>query len=288
MQVWRPRRVYSTTHSHPRSARRELPAADPRPGDEPRHSRRRAATQPRSSRELRAAVAVLERIVADRTLLAHIPADDRRRLLQAAGHVYSPDAVSRRQLVRATARAGRRSGSSARSRRGAAPGSAPSAGSRCSPRPTCSRRSRPKRSPPRTCTIPTRRASRSSRSTATSASRTSPALHHFYDQLCPPCAEFNFAKRTELADLRGTVALLTGGRVKIGYQAGLKLLRAGAHLIVTTRFPRDSAARYARRAGLRRVGRPARDLRPRPASHAERRGVLPRAAWRRATGSTSS
>jgi NAD(P)-dependent dehydrogenase (short-subunit alcohol dehydrogenase family) len=33
--------------------------------------------------------------------------------------------------------------------------------------------------------------------------------------------------------------------VKIGYQAGIKLLRAGAHLIVTTRFPRDSAARYA-------------------------------------------
>ena len=42
------------------------------------------------------------------------------------------------------------------------------------------------------------------------------------------------------------MALLTGGRVKIGYQAGLKLLRAGARLIVTTRFPRDSAARYAR------------------------------------------
>ena len=70
-------------------------------------------------------------------------------------------------------------------------------------------------------------------------------VHHFYDQLCPPCAEFNFFKRTELADLSGRVALLTGGRVKIGYQAGLKLLRAGAHLIVTTRFPRDSAARYA-------------------------------------------
>ncbi len=71
-------------------------------------------------------------------------------------------------------------------------------------------------------------------------------IHHFYDQLCPPCAELNFAKRTELADLRGRVALLTGGRVKIGYQAGLKLLRAGAQLIVTTRFPRDSAPRYAR------------------------------------------
>jgi NAD(P)-dependent dehydrogenase (short-subunit alcohol dehydrogenase family) len=70
-------------------------------------------------------------------------------------------------------------------------------------------------------------------------------LHHFYDQMCPACAEFNFTKRTELADLRGRVALLTGGRVKIGYQAGLKLLRAGAQLIVTTRFPRDSAKRYS-------------------------------------------
>jgi NAD(P)-dependent dehydrogenase (short-subunit alcohol dehydrogenase family) len=55
----------------------------------------------------------------------------------------------------------------------------------------------------------------------------------------------NFSKRTESVDLHGRVALLTGGRVKIGYQAGLKLLRAGASLIVTTRFPRDSAARYA-------------------------------------------
>ena len=70
-------------------------------------------------------------------------------------------------------------------------------------------------------------------------------VHHFYDQLCPECAAYNYAKRTELADLGGRVALLTGGRVKIGYQAGLKLLRCGAHVIVTTRFPRDSAMRYA-------------------------------------------
>lgn len=70
-------------------------------------------------------------------------------------------------------------------------------------------------------------------------------VHHFYDQMCPPCAELNFFKRTETADLSGRVALLTGGRVKIGYQAGLKLLRAGCGLIVTTRFPRDSALRYA-------------------------------------------
>jgi NAD(P)-dependent dehydrogenase (short-subunit alcohol dehydrogenase family) len=70
-------------------------------------------------------------------------------------------------------------------------------------------------------------------------------VHSFYDQLCPACGDFNYRKRTETADLRGRVALLTGGRVKIGYQAGIKLLRAGAQLIVTTRFPRDAAARYA-------------------------------------------
>ena len=33
--------------------------------------------------------------------------------------------------------------------------------------------------------------------------------------------------------------------MKIGYRGGLKLLRSGAHLIVTTRFPRNAAARYA-------------------------------------------
>ena len=79
-------------------------------------------------------------------------------------------------------------------------------------------------------------------------------IHHFYDQLCPECAEFNFQKRSELADLSGRVALLTGGRVKIGYQAGIKLLRAGATLLVTTRFPRDSARRYAREADFSEWG----------------------------------
>ena len=79
-------------------------------------------------------------------------------------------------------------------------------------------------------------------------------IHHFYDQMCPECAEFNFGKRSELADLRGRVALLTGGRVKIGYQAGIKLLRAGATLIVTTRFPQDSARRYAREADFEEWG----------------------------------
>ncbi len=71
-------------------------------------------------------------------------------------------------------------------------------------------------------------------------------LHHFYDQMCPACAALNWDKRQQRADLSGRVALITGARVKIGYQAAIKLLRAGAHVVVTTRFPRDAAGRYAR------------------------------------------
>lgn len=72
------------------------------------------------------------------------------------------------------------------------------------------------------------------------------ALHFFYDQLCPPCAELNYRKREQTADLRGRVVVVTGARVKIGYQAALKLARAGAEVVVATRFPRDAARRFAR------------------------------------------
>jgi NAD(P)-dependent dehydrogenase (short-subunit alcohol dehydrogenase family) len=71
-------------------------------------------------------------------------------------------------------------------------------------------------------------------------------LHFFYDSMCGPCAELNYAKRFQTASLVGSVALITGARIKIGYQAALMMLRAGAHVIVTTRFPRDAASRYAR------------------------------------------
>ena len=50
--------------------------------------------------------------------------------------------------------------------------------------------------------------------------------------------------RSRTEDLTGRVALLTGARVKIGFETGLKLLRAGAYLVATTRFPHDLAARY--------------------------------------------
>ncbi|GLZ05165.1 oxidoreductase [Actinomadura sp. NBRC 104412] len=70
-------------------------------------------------------------------------------------------------------------------------------------------------------------------------------LHPEYHLLCPPCAEENLARRFARCDLRGRRALVTGGRVKIGFQVALKLLRDGAEVLVTTRFPRDAARRFA-------------------------------------------
>ena len=71
-------------------------------------------------------------------------------------------------------------------------------------------------------------------------------LHHFYDQMCPACAEFNYIKRSQKAELKGRRALITGSRVKIGYQAAILMLRSGAEVLCTTRFPKDAASRYAR------------------------------------------
>src|SRR5262249_19344245 len=70
-------------------------------------------------------------------------------------------------------------------------------------------------------------------------------IHAFYDSLCPECAELNWSKRGQSCDLSGRVALVTGGRVKIGYAVSLRLLPAGAAVHVTTRFPRDAAERYS-------------------------------------------
>lgn len=68
-------------------------------------------------------------------------------------------------------------------------------------------------------------------------------VHGHYHLLCPPCAAFNFQMRHLRADLTGQTALVTGGRVKIGHQTILKLLRDGARVIVTTRFPYAAASR---------------------------------------------
>ncbi|MFE3249292.1 SDR family NAD(P)-dependent oxidoreductase [Streptomyces sp. NPDC059209] len=70
-------------------------------------------------------------------------------------------------------------------------------------------------------------------------------IHHFYHRLCPDCARDNLTRRRARTDLTGHRALLTGGRVKIGHQLALMLLRDGADLTVTTRFPQDAVRRFA-------------------------------------------
>lgn len=70
-------------------------------------------------------------------------------------------------------------------------------------------------------------------------------VHYFYHQLCQPCGDLNYEKRLSSADMSGRLCLVTGGRVRIGYQIVLKLLRAGATVIATTRWVNDAALRYS-------------------------------------------
>jgi len=194
---------------------------------------------------LREATALLESLAADPLLLAELPKQDRGRLHQAVANVYHPDPATRRVKLKAKQKAHYASKIRAddtvlnqtgiRALRRKPVFSTPSVFAPESfdaqdVNPDADATQPRESIEPQHCYVCKKKYS---------------SIHFFYDQLCPDCAAFNYAKRTELVDLRGRVALLTGGRVKIGYQAGLKLLRAGAELIVTTRFPRDSAARYA-------------------------------------------
>lgn len=197
---------------------------------------------------LRTALDLLEAIEADRSVLDTLPEADRVRLHQVVAKVYHPEPKARRAKLKQQAKA--------RHQEKVAKAEAllEQTGIRALRRKPVF--STPNYFPPHAAGL--HDASNGENAAAAPEPVHSPELrhcyvckqkftqlHHFYDQMCPACAELNFFKRTETADLTGRVALLTGGRVKIGYQAGLKLLRAGAELIVTTRFPRDSAARYA-------------------------------------------
>jgi NAD(P)-dependent dehydrogenase (short-subunit alcohol dehydrogenase family) len=186
---------------------------------------------------------LLEAIAADRAVLASIPNEDRGRLVQAAGQIFCPDVAERRRLTKAIVRQRKNE------KRDASQAVLQQTGIRELRRKPVF--TTPNAVLPETVSEPVEVADPEFRDVIEPQNcyickKDYTQIHSFYDQLCPPCAELNFFKRTELADLRGRVALLTGGRVKIGYQAGLKLLRCGSSLIVTTRFPRDSAARYAR------------------------------------------
>ena len=215
----------------------EMPPADVTPAAAPDAA---ALTE-----QLLAAVSLLETVAANRALLAEIPEEDRQRLVTAAGEIYNPDLKERRRFVKARVKL-RKAEKIQREQ-----AKLNETGIRKL------RREKVFTSPnvfpplnfqqqevagnaefrevvePQCCYV---------------CKQDYSAIHHFYDQLCPSCAELNFRKRTESADLRGRAALLTGGRVKIGYQAGIKLLRAGAQLIMSTRFPRDAAKRFTAEA----------------------------------------
>jgi NAD(P)-dependent dehydrogenase (short-subunit alcohol dehydrogenase family) len=193
---------------------------------------------------VRAITELLEAVAADRSVLDLVSPADRQRFHLAVAQVYNPDPVARRQMVKAA----ERERSAARERKDNE--ILNETGIRALRRKPVF--TTPNFFPPENFETrdvdgdePEERIAGELQHCYVCKQKYT-TIHHFYDQMCAECAEFNFAKRTERADLGGRVALLTGGRVKIGYQAGLKLLRCGAHLIVTTRFPRDSAARYAR------------------------------------------
>jgi NAD(P)-dependent dehydrogenase (short-subunit alcohol dehydrogenase family) len=201
--------------------------------------------------QLRAATELLQRIAADWRLLDRLTADDRRRFHRAIARLSEPDPRAKRNRQKAAKAASVRREEAVLNQTGIRT-------LRRRPVVTTPNVFPPERleahgvdheapvpnDDPRTAHDERRTSAR----VCYVCKETYTRVHDFYDQLCPACADFNFAARTELADLRGRVALLTGGRVKIGYEAGLKLLRSGAHLIVTTRFPRNAAARYAQEA----------------------------------------
>jgi NAD(P)-dependent dehydrogenase (short-subunit alcohol dehydrogenase family) len=178
---------------------------------------------------------LLEAVAADRSLLAGLPDEERKRLLVAAGRAVHPETDQKRRLVKAFRRAKRR--------RAAAHDRSllDATGIRAArepdvfvppPRllPAGDRERARELLEPRACYVCKAEYRR---------------VHAFYDSMCPACAELNYEKRFQAADLRGRVAVVTGARVKIGFQTALKLLRAGATVVATTRFPHDAARRYA-------------------------------------------
>ncbi|TAK15253.1 MAG: SDR family oxidoreductase [Acidobacteria bacterium] len=197
---------------------------------------------PEALERLREATALLDELSKDASLVVQVPLEDRKRLLAAVTLLFNPSPSQRRNMVKASKRKWKAE------RVKVDEGKLQETGIReLRRRPVFTT---PNVFPPKelhdhpepgeaaeTATIDDRH--------CYICKKRHTEVHFFYDQMCTACGDFNYFKRTELADLRGRVALLTGGRVKIGYQAGLKLLRSGAHLIVTTRFPKDSAARFS-------------------------------------------
>ncbi len=206
-----------------------------------------------AAEDLQLAISVVEQIAGDRGLLSLLSVEDRRRLVTAIDRIAHPDRTARKKLTRAFKRRDRAERTDVKARDElllAATGIRAPAGLRqlkkahppapfldaAAPSQTAvgdeaheGAHEGARLNTPRSCYI---------------CKRDYDRLHVFYDALCPSCAELNWTRRNRSADLLGRYALVTGGRVKIGYQAALKLVRAGAHVVVTTRFPRDAAERF--------------------------------------------
>ncbi|GEL69213.1 SDR family NAD(P)-dependent oxidoreductase [Myxococcus virescens] len=190
---------------------------------------------PLSLDEVRRITQVLEAISEDRFLLAGLPEEDRIAFLSAAGRVLHPDRDTKSRMAKALRRDRKktkrehdraiRATTEIRTLRRSAIFTVPALPP---PPPT---EAGPERilEQPRRCYV---------------CKAEYRKLHFFYDAMCIECADYNYAKRTQRADLNGKVALITGARVKIGFQASLMLLRSGARVIATTRFPNDAAKRY--------------------------------------------
>ncbi len=181
------------------------------------------------------AAALLEALAEDPKLVAELPEEDRHRLIIAAGRVSRPQRHEQRLMRKAFRRKRleetRAFDESILDRTGI----------------RTARRAPVFYPPPLLPTLeptpdPELRESRNCYVCKASFTK----VHPFYDQMCGACADLNYQKRHQSFDLRGRYALVTGARVKIGYHAALKLLRAGCHVVVTTRFAHDAAARYAR------------------------------------------
>jgi NAD(P)-dependent dehydrogenase (short-subunit alcohol dehydrogenase family) len=185
------------------------------------------------------ATELLEAVASDRALLAAVPLELRRALLVAAGRASRPETYQEKRLVKALRRARRkRQEDEDREARGATGIRVARESPVFVPPPALpGAESRPRElRKPKSCYVCKAEFRR---------------LHPFYDALCPECAELNYAKRFQTASLLGRVGLVTGARVKIGFQTALKMLRAGCRVIATTRFPNDAALRYSREPDFR-------------------------------------
>jgi len=194
--------------------------------------------QPPQDEDLRNCLRVLRAVQVDRGLLTRLSREERRELLMLAGLVAKPERDELRQMAKAFRRA-EREAAQQQDRQ-----ALEQAGLRIQrrsetyaplwlPPPDSAPAEAPRLHGVRTCYV---------------CKQAYNEVHRYYDSMCRPCGDFNYSRREQTADLRGRVALVTGARVKIGYQSALKLLRAGAQVIALTRFPVDAAARYAQEA----------------------------------------